>query len=323
MMCGCPPLNKQDASDPGYKNLVEHDLAAFWQEVINSVPNTFFSSSARDLINKLLVPNPHKRITIDGIQAHPWYNETVLGPSLLKQEMTRVIQKAQANMLKDQVQTQAVDAAGLLERDIVIGTVVVDFESDPEDGDSSDEEESKELTAELERRRAEAMIRQENFLEARRQAQEAKEARRKTELNQLEDDGGLYGTDEDEEDMDVIERKFSTTPPSSNYSVSLLSFLMSEDTSLSVVHRSAQNACVTKNTTCSERGEFEWLVHNDIFQALVSIYYVPDMNTHMVSLSHLGGFRDNTNTSRTHFNQFRAHVLRKMKKHIHTETCDQ
>ena len=37
----------------------------------------YFTESAKDLISKMLQPDPGKRITVQGIMAHPWFKENL------------------------------------------------------------------------------------------------------------------------------------------------------------------------------------------------------------------------------------------------------
>ena len=51
----------------------QHSL--FWEAHCRTA---FFSQPAKDLLNKMLEPDPEKRITLEGILAHPWYTGAVL-----------------------------------------------------------------------------------------------------------------------------------------------------------------------------------------------------------------------------------------------------
>jgi len=62
MLCGYLPFEDQKTSNL-YKKILNADY---------SLPK-FLSPDARDFLGRLFETNPDKRIDIDGIRAHPWY----------------------------------------------------------------------------------------------------------------------------------------------------------------------------------------------------------------------------------------------------------
>lgn len=54
--------------DPNTSNLYKKILSADYQ-----MPN-FISAEAKDLIKRILTTDPEKRITIEEIKTHPWFN---------------------------------------------------------------------------------------------------------------------------------------------------------------------------------------------------------------------------------------------------------
>ena len=50
---------------------------------------TAFVDDFMDLINKMLQPNPSRRITIDEIKAHAWFNGPIESQTTLKAELER------------------------------------------------------------------------------------------------------------------------------------------------------------------------------------------------------------------------------------------
>jgi len=49
----------------------------FWTEVDKLLPNTGHKEHFKDLIDKMLAQTPAERLTIEGVQQHPWYTSVV------------------------------------------------------------------------------------------------------------------------------------------------------------------------------------------------------------------------------------------------------
>ena len=67
----------------GYLPFDENTMAALFQKIKNAdyeFPE-WFSAEARDLISKILVPDPHKRPKITELKNHPWMMKEDSGPS--------------------------------------------------------------------------------------------------------------------------------------------------------------------------------------------------------------------------------------------------
>lgn len=67
----------------GYLPFDENTMAALFQKIKHAdyeFPD-WFSSEARDLISKILVPDPHKRPKINDLRSHPWMMRADSGPS--------------------------------------------------------------------------------------------------------------------------------------------------------------------------------------------------------------------------------------------------
>ncbi|OMJ89784.1 hypothetical protein SteCoe_7956 [Stentor coeruleus] len=71
-----PPFYKADIIDRFYKSFV-YDNEKFWEYVSSRHLQGFYSLEFIDLINKMLIHDPKKRITIDEIRVHPWINGPV------------------------------------------------------------------------------------------------------------------------------------------------------------------------------------------------------------------------------------------------------
>jgi serine/threonine protein kinase len=66
----------------GYLPFDENTMVALFQKIKNAdfeYPD-WFSSEARDLLAKILVPDPHSRINLNDIKGHPWMNHADSGP---------------------------------------------------------------------------------------------------------------------------------------------------------------------------------------------------------------------------------------------------
>jgi serine/threonine protein kinase len=87
MLSGNYPFHSAEKYDPDFKCFYnEMDREAFWKKKGNSnIPD-----SARDLINKMLEPNPEKRITIKEIKEHAFFNEDVFSEIELFNYMSNI-----------------------------------------------------------------------------------------------------------------------------------------------------------------------------------------------------------------------------------------
>mmetsp|Transcript_21467 Transcript_21467/g.40899 ORF Transcript_21467/g.40899 Transcript_21467/m.40899 type:complete len:957 (-) Transcript_21467:262-3132(-) len=82
-------LSKLDNCPPGFKGDLDQKAPEhrhFWAQFPALASS--LSPSARDLINRVFVREPHKRITLSMMLKHPWFSEaTNISPELIKQEM--------------------------------------------------------------------------------------------------------------------------------------------------------------------------------------------------------------------------------------------
>lgn len=94
MLSGFPPFITPDVSDWWFHKLKNkrHDL--FWRAHCRTV---YFSDGIKDLINKILSPDPSQRISLTDIKTHPWFIGPTISQSTLISELTR---------RKDTVQTE-------------------------------------------------------------------------------------------------------------------------------------------------------------------------------------------------------------------------
>jgi len=86
MLSGFPPFQKPANSDWWFNKLSSGKHALFWQAHSRSA---YFSESTKDFINKILNPDPAKRISIADMKKHAWWKGPVVTQSALVAELTR------------------------------------------------------------------------------------------------------------------------------------------------------------------------------------------------------------------------------------------
>lgn len=65
------PFNSSLYTDPYYSRLCKKENTSRFWKIFD--PENSLSFEFKDLIEKMMEPNPQKRITVDGIKQHPWY----------------------------------------------------------------------------------------------------------------------------------------------------------------------------------------------------------------------------------------------------------
>ncbi|EAS06166.2 protein kinase (macronuclear) [Tetrahymena thermophila SB210] len=84
---GFPPYQRiAHISDPFYRLLIEKKYAKYWT-ILEKKTHIKCESSFIDLMNKLLEPNPQKRITLEEIKCHPWMHGEICSQEELVQSM--------------------------------------------------------------------------------------------------------------------------------------------------------------------------------------------------------------------------------------------
>jgi len=102
MFAGFPPFQSPKTTDWWFHKLKNNRHDLFWRAHCRSV---HFSEGFKDLVNKILCPDPSTRISLDDIQRHEWYNGDRMNEQALFAEMqTRKAQvkekKARERMTK-------------------------------------------------------------------------------------------------------------------------------------------------------------------------------------------------------------------------------
>jgi serine/threonine protein kinase len=102
MFAGFPPFQSPKVSDWWFHKLKNNRHDLFWRAHSRTV---YFSDGFKDLINKILCPDPSVRISLDDIRKHDWYNgDTINEQALFAEMQTRKAQvdekKARERMTK-------------------------------------------------------------------------------------------------------------------------------------------------------------------------------------------------------------------------------
>jgi serine/threonine protein kinase len=95
MLAGFPPFQRPSNSDWWFNKLSHGKNHLFWQAHCR---NAVFSDSCKDLINKMLTPDPAKRITVTEMASHPWFKGSILSAEDFMKELTK--RKAQVDVSK-------------------------------------------------------------------------------------------------------------------------------------------------------------------------------------------------------------------------------
>jgi len=96
MLAGFPPFQKPSPSDWWFNKLSNNKHALFWQAHSRSA---YFSDQTKDFINKILNPDPEKRITIADMKKHPWWKGATITKASLVSELNR--RKATVDSVKN------------------------------------------------------------------------------------------------------------------------------------------------------------------------------------------------------------------------------
>lgn len=81
-LCQHPPFAKAEKNDKYYKEVLDGKWKKFWKFYRNELLTEEF----KDLFEKMASPDPTKRLTINQIKKHPWYNGPIASKSDVKRE---------------------------------------------------------------------------------------------------------------------------------------------------------------------------------------------------------------------------------------------
>jgi len=83
LLTGYPPFEQAHVSDNWFKPLAKGDFEKFWKA--HRACPIANDAKVKDLLQKMLMFDPKKRITIGDVKKHPWYNDKILeGKDLIR-----------------------------------------------------------------------------------------------------------------------------------------------------------------------------------------------------------------------------------------------
>jgi len=86
MLAGFPPFQKPSNSDWWFNKLSTNRHSLFWAAHARSA---YFSEQTKDFINKILNPDPAKRMSIADMKKHPWWKGAIVSNAQLVAELQR------------------------------------------------------------------------------------------------------------------------------------------------------------------------------------------------------------------------------------------
>lgn len=107
MFAGFPPFQVPKVSDWWFQKLKSNRHDLFWRAHCRTV---YFSDGFKDLINKILCPDPNTRINLEDIKKHDWYNGEVISVDTLNHEMARRSEKVVFNKERDRMAKKQVES---------------------------------------------------------------------------------------------------------------------------------------------------------------------------------------------------------------------
>jgi len=131
MLAGFPPFQRPAMNDWWFNKLASGKHHLFWEAHQRSC---YFSENFKDLINKILCPEPSKRIKMEDIQKHAWFmGPTMSNPALLQELNRRKVTvdecKERERLAKHAEQNRA-QVGGFGEDAVMRGNAETDAEAD-------------------------------------------------------------------------------------------------------------------------------------------------------------------------------------------------
>jgi serine/threonine-protein kinase Chk1 len=75
MLAAAPPFENSSPNDPHYKLIREKKYETFWHSHSKKKPAGFFSTSFKELVQRMIAFNPKERPTLSEIMKHEWVLE--------------------------------------------------------------------------------------------------------------------------------------------------------------------------------------------------------------------------------------------------------
>jgi len=104
MLAGFPPFQIANKTDWWFNKLMSDKHSLFWKAHERTA---YFSDAAKDLINKILSPDPSKRITIEQIEGHDWFKGPVLSAEELREDLSTRKVQVDANKSREKANKKA------------------------------------------------------------------------------------------------------------------------------------------------------------------------------------------------------------------------
>jgi len=89
MYTGRPPYSRESRRDFWYNLLRNERYETFWSAV-RKLSGQAYDDSFMDLINRMLCPDPKRRISIEEIISHPWMAKPTLSQVQLAEKLTHM-----------------------------------------------------------------------------------------------------------------------------------------------------------------------------------------------------------------------------------------
>jgi len=115
MLAGFPPFQKPSLNDWWFNKIANNKHALFWQAHSRSA---YFSDQTKDFINKILNPDPEKRISIADMKKHPWWKGATITNTALNAELNR--RKATLDQVKNKEKEKKKKEKESLQSDVIM-----------------------------------------------------------------------------------------------------------------------------------------------------------------------------------------------------------
>ena len=115
LLCGYPPFKTSDVGDKWYGYLAKKDYQSFWR----AHRNCGLSRSETDLVTRMLLRDPRKRIGLGKLQEHAWLGGEVLSAQQLVEVLTYRHQVMSAQMAADPKKQEALQHSVRVTRPIL------------------------------------------------------------------------------------------------------------------------------------------------------------------------------------------------------------
>lgn len=116
MVAGFPPFQKPNLTDWWFQKLASNKHNLFWEAHSRTA---YFSDSIKDFINKVLAPDPTRRMTLQDIKKHPWYLGETMSQSALYSAFQRRKAAVDEGKAKERMEKKQARGGGFQDEDMV------------------------------------------------------------------------------------------------------------------------------------------------------------------------------------------------------------